>query len=153
MIWNYPGRIRAGHVVTPMVSSYDFLPTILDYLGITARRDPKLPGRSYADLLRGRALNWNNRLFFEYSYMRGLRTENMKYVECAKGLPSELYDLEADPGETENVIRDAAYAKSLASMRADLGRFFQERGAPPLEAWRSTTKQNLHVYPQIKAGK
>ncbi len=153
MIWNQPGRIRSGHVVTPMVSSYDFFPTILDYLGLPPHNDPKLPGRSYAGILRGRNVNWSNRLFFEYSYMRGVRTENMKYIERTKDWPSEMYDLEADPGETENVIRDASYAKVLAGMRTDLARFFQDRGAPPIESWRSTTKQILPPSQPRKAAK
>ena len=98
MIWNHPGRIRSGHVVTPMVSSYDFFPTILDYLGYAPRRDPKLAGRSYADFLRGRAPNWNNRLFFEYSYMRGMRTENLKYIERTKGLAERALRSGIRPG-------------------------------------------------------
>jgi arylsulfatase A-like enzyme len=146
MIWNHQGHIRSGHVVTPMVASYDFFPTILDYLGLPPHRDPKLAGRSYADFLRGRPANWNNRLFFEYSYMRGVRTESLKYVERTKDLPSELYDLEADPGESENVIRDAGYAKALGGLRAEMTKFFQDRGAPALADWRNTTKQNLPEY-------
>ena len=146
MIWNHPGRIRGGHVVTPMVSSYDYFPTILDYLGLPPRREARLPGRSYADFLRGRTPNWTNRLYFEYSYLRGVRTENMKYIERTRNWPSELFDLEADPGETENVIADSDYTKVLASLRADMGRFFQERGAPRLEDWRTTTKQIMPEY-------
>jgi arylsulfatase A-like enzyme len=153
MIWNLRGRIRAGHVVTPMVSNYDFFPTILDYLGYGQARDPRLAGRSYADFLRGRALNWNNRIFFEYSYTRGIRTETMKYVERSKEWPSELYDLEADPGEAENVIRDTRYAKTLAAMRADLAQFFHNRSAPAIDDWRSSTHQNLPVYLQRRAAK
>ena len=80
--------------------------------------------------------------------MRGLRTEKMKYIERSKDWPSELYDLEADPGETDNVIREASYAKTLASMRADLTRFFQERGAPAIDDWRSSTKQKIPEYPR-----
>ena len=153
LIWNHRGHIRAGHVVTPMVSSYDFFPTILDYLGVPPYRDSRLPGRSYADFLRGRSVNWTNRLFFEYAYVRGLRTENMKYLERTKEWPTELYDLEADPGETENVIKDGAYGKVLASMRGDLARFYQDHGAPAIENWRSTTKQNLPNYAPHKAAK
>ena len=112
-----------------------------------------LPGRSFADILRGRTVNWTSRAFFEYSYVRGLRTENMKLIQRSRQWPSELYDLEADPGETENVIGDGSYAKVLASMRGDLDRFFQERSAPSIEDWRSTTKQILPVYPPHKSGK
>src|SRR5581483_1373460 len=153
MIWNHPGHIRSGHVVTPMVASYDFFPTILDYLGLPPHHDPKLAGRSYASFLRGRPPNWSNRLYFEYSYMRGVRTETLKYIERTKDWPSELYDLEADPGESENVIRDAGYTKALAALRAEMGKFFQDRGAPPLADWRNTTKQNLPIYSLRKAAK
>jgi arylsulfatase A-like enzyme len=133
-------------VVTPMVASYDFFPTILDYLGLPPYRDPKLAGRSYAEFLRGRPPNWSNRLFFEYSYMRGVRTESLKYIERTKDWPSELYDLENDPGETENVIKDAGYTKSLMTLRAEMAKFFQDRGAPPLADWHNTTRQNLPAY-------
>jgi arylsulfatase A-like enzyme len=41
LIWNQPGRIAAGQVLSPLVSSYDFFPTILDYLVVNAPpRDP-----------------------------------------------------------------------------------------------------------------
>ena len=67
LIWNHPGRIRPGQTPTPMVSSYDFLPTILDYLGVDAPPDPKRVGQSYAPFLRGHNPSWRNRLYFEYS--------------------------------------------------------------------------------------
>ena len=131
MIWNlrpYSLRPRGD----PDGVELRFLPDDSGLPGRAAARDPKLAGRSYADFLRGRRLNWSNRLFFEYSYMRGVRTENLKYVERTKEWPSELYDLEADPGESENVIHDAGYAKVLASLRARTRPFFQDRGAPAL---------------------
>jgi choline-sulfatase len=146
MIWNHPGRIRGGGTIPAMISSYDFFPTILDYLGLPPHKDPKLPGHSYAGLLTGRDRRWKNRLYFEYAYMRGLRTENLKYIQRTKDWPSELYDLESDPGEKRNVIEDPAYAKVLATLRSELAAFFEDRGAPPLEGWQSTTRQKLPVY-------
>ncbi|MGH9662074.1 MAG: sulfatase family protein [Bryobacteraceae bacterium] len=146
MIWHHPGRIQPATVVSSMVSSYDFFPTILDYLGLPPHRDAKLVGRSYADFLRGRAPRWRERLYFEYSYVRGVRTQNTKYVERTKEWPSELYDLEADPGETRNLIAEPSQAKRLAELRADLAGFFRKAGAPALVDWRSTTRQNLNVY-------
>ena len=148
LIWNHPGRIRAGITPPPMVSSYDFFPTILEYLGIATPRDPKRAGRSYAGFLTGRNPSWRNRLYYEYSFVRAVRTENLKYVERTKEWPSELYDLEADPGETRNVFGEAAYRRQLEGLRADLAGFFRRTGAPPIDEWRSTTHQELTIYGQ-----
>lgn len=152
LIWNHPGRIRAGRVISSMVSAYDFFPTILEYLGVPAPKDARRPGRSYAPLLRGERPEWRNRLYFEYAYVRGVRTEHMKYVERTQEWPSELYDLEADPDETRNLIAEPSYESQLKALRADLAGFFRHAGAPPLSEWRSTTTQELHVYPQPQPG-
>lgn len=146
LIWNFPGSIRPGQVLAPMVSSYDFFPSILDYAGIDAPRDSKRVGRSYAPQLRGERPAMLNRLYFEYSFVRAVRTENLKFVQRSKEWPSELYDIEADPGETRNVIDDPSYRKQLGVLRRDLDRFFERAGAPPIDEWRSTTTQNLTVY-------
>jgi arylsulfatase A-like enzyme len=150
LIWNHPARIRAGQVLDAMVSSYDYYPTILEYLGLPAERGGRRPGRSYAAFLAGRKPDWRNRLYFEYAYVRALRTDNLKYVERTREWPSELFDLEADPGETRNLIADPAYARTLAEVRADLAGFFRERGAPPLEQWRSTIRQKMTEYQRVK---
>ncbi len=146
MIWNHPGEIAPGQTLDPLVSNYDFLPTILDYLGVPAPEDPKRVGRSYAAWLRGERPEWRRRLYFEYCYVRAVRTENLKYIERTREWPSELYDLEADPGEKTNRIDDPAYGRRLAALRKDLEAFFRRAGAPPLEDWKSTTDQQLTVY-------
>jgi arylsulfatase A-like enzyme len=146
LIWNHPERVKSG-VVREMVSSYDYFPTLLEYLGLPAPKPRQpLPGRSYAGLLDGRRVRWNNRLYFEYGYTRAVRTDNLKYVERIREWPSELYDLEADPGEKRNLLDAPGYAKQLATLRADLSGFFARHGAPPLEQWRSTTQQRLTEY-------
>ncbi len=147
LIWSHPGRIPEGLVIREMVSNYDFFPTILEYLGVGAPPDPRRLGRSYASLLAGHKPKWNNRLYFEYAYVRAVRTENLKYVERTPEWPSELYDLEADPRESRNVIADAAYRKILDELRRELAGVFQRIGAPPLAEWRRTTSQNLNLYP------
>jgi arylsulfatase A-like enzyme len=127
-----------------MVSSYDFFPTILNYLGVPAPpTDKRRVGRSYAPFLRGERAAWANRLYFEYAHLRGIRTETLKYLERAEGWPAELYDLETDPHETHNLLQNVAYAERRKMLRSEMREFFANAGAPPLEDWRKTTKQKL----------
>ena len=144
LIWNHPGRIAAGRTPAPMVSSYDYFPTILDYLGVKAAPRPAPRGPQLRAIPRAARLRrWRNRLYFEYAYVRGIRTENLKYIARAGEWPSELFDLEADPRENRNVIDDPVYRKQRDSLRTDLDRFFEAQHLPPIEEWRSTTKQKL----------
>ena len=108
--------------------------------------DPKRPGRSYAGFLRGQTPRWRNRLYFEYSNVRGLLTENLKLIQRTKAFPSEFYDLEADPGETKNVYNDPGHQGQVSDLRTDLESFFRKSGAPELEDWRRTTQQDLTKY-------
>lgn len=141
LIWYHPGRIRSGQVVSAMVSSYDFFPTLLDYLGIDLPADPQRVGRSYAGFLRGESPTWQNELYFEYGYTRAIQTVNLKYIERSEGWPNELFDLEADPGETVNRVGAPEYREQVRQLRLRLHRFFDAAGAPLLENWRSTTRQ------------
>jgi arylsulfatase A-like enzyme len=146
MIWNHPSAIAPGQTITAMVSSYDLFPTMLDYTGLAAPADPRRVGRSYAAFLRGRKPRWEEKLFFEYSYSRGMRTPTRKLILRAEGFSNEFYDLEKDPGETTNKIDDPAFSREIASMRAEMEKWFTKAGAPKLDAWRGTTKQNLTPY-------
>lgn len=148
LIWSHPDRIREGLLIREMVSHYDFLPSILEYLGVGAEPDSRRLGRSYVPLLAGQKTTWRNRLYFEYAYVRAVRTETLKYVERTEEWPSELYDLDADPGESRNVIADAHYRKALEELRRELAEVFRRLGAPPPAEWRATTTQNLPVYPR-----
>ena len=94
LIWSHAGRIPGGKRVSAMVSSYDFFPTLLDYLGIETAADPQRLGRSYAPFLRGETPEWTNELYFEFGYVRSIRTETLKYVERGDGWGGELFDLE-----------------------------------------------------------
>ena len=151
LIWNLPSRMGAGKRVAPMVSSYDYFPTLLDFLGIPVERDAKRIGRSYAPFLRGENPRWRNRLYFEYAYVRGIRTENLKYVERGTGWPSEMFDLEADPGEERNVIDDGSHRRQRDALRGELDEFFEGYGAPPIDRWQETTKQRLPAEHRVKA--
>ncbi|MCL4841872.1 MAG: sulfatase-like hydrolase/transferase [Bryobacteraceae bacterium] len=141
LIWAHPGKIAAGRVESTMVSSYDFLATLLDYLGIA--NPHQTAGLSYADLLRGRRPSWQrDTLFFEYSGLRGLRTERWKYLERDTG-EQELYDLREDAHEERNLASKSA---QTAPFSRTLTQWFARQDAPPLKDWRSSTTQTLTSY-------
>jgi len=147
LIWWRPGRVPAGVRAGQFVANYDFFPTLLDYLGLSAPADPRRVGRSYAPLLRGEPLpGWVNRVFFEYAYMRGVRTETEKYLERTPDWPGEYYDLAQDPGERRNLFDDPARAPRRAELAALVAAHFAGLGAPPLAEWRTTTQQRLPFY-------
>jgi arylsulfatase A-like enzyme len=139
LIWNHPGTIPAGRTPDPLVSSYDYFPTILDYLGISTSKHPERVGQSYAGFVRGQKPAWRDRLYFEYAYVRGIRTRNLKYIERAEGWPTELFDLEADPGESHNAADDPAYRAQREAFHKELTRSF----SIPIEDWRKSTRQKL----------
>ena len=146
LIWHHSAGLPGARTVDGMVSSYDFFPSLLSYLGFKAPEDTRRPGRSYLPLMRGQRIAWRDRLYFEYAYVRSVRTARRKYVERVDDWPSELWDLEKDPGETANLINDPSRGRERAELKKDMNGFFERLGAPPLEQWRSTTKQNLTVY-------
>ncbi len=141
LVWSHPGRIRAGATTAEMVSNYDFFPTLVNYLGLSATPDSGRVGMSYKRVLEGQRSRGPRDLYFEYSYVRALRGERYKYVERTAEYPSELYDLQADPDETRS-LDDAG---RRAEMAAQLAEYFRRTGAPQLNEWRSTTSQKLPV--------
>ncbi len=47
------------------------------------------------------------------------------------------------PRNSETAV---AYAKQISALDQEMGDWFKRAGAPELEAWRGTTKQNLTKY-------
>ena len=88
------------------------------------------PGRSYAGFLSGARPQWRDRLYFEYEYVRGIRTENLKYIERTKEWPSELFDLGVrSRRNTQRHQRSAAQKTARHSARRVESVFQRERRA------------------------
>ena len=50
---SHPGRIPEGRVTDAMMTGYDFMPTLLDYLDLPAPDGDDRPGRSYRPVFDG----------------------------------------------------------------------------------------------------
>jgi tetratricopeptide (TPR) repeat protein len=109
--------------------------TLLDAAGVPS----SLPGRSLLPLARGTAEaaeplyaeTLAPRLDFGWSELRSWRDGRYKYIRAPR---AELYDLDADPGETHDLAREQprqAAALEAALARASAGRDAMARAARP----------------------
>jgi arylsulfatase A-like enzyme len=146
-VMRYPKEIPAGTVAKDMMLNVDFAPTWLDYAGIEIPE--YMQGRSFRDNVRGDTPDdWRQGMYYRYWMHRshhnvyahyGIRTHRYKliyYYADACGQPNtidepgkqewELFDLEADPRELNNVYRDPAYADVVRELKDELHRLQAE---------------------------
>jgi len=126
-----PG-VKAGTRLDGVARTIDLLPTILQ---LTASPPPSgtVAGRSLAAALRGDGRLPDDPAFaesllplthFGWSDLRVVRDGRWKYILAPR---PELYDLDRDPGERQNVV--AAETARAAAMRAGLTARLQEESA------------------------
>ncbi len=125
-IISQPGTIAEGVVCDALLSGYDFMPTLLDYLGYANPAAATLPGRSFAPLLRGEVAEEQEQIvvYDEYGPVRMVRTREWKYIHRYPYGPHELYDLVNDPDERRNLVEEIAHADQLVAMRSRLEEWF-----------------------------
>jgi arylsulfatase A-like enzyme len=132
LIYWYPGHIGAAKRSNILISNYDFLPTVLDYLGLTEKtpQKPQLPGHSYSATLNGKQQPGDDAVFFEFENTRSVRTNTWKYVGRFPDGPNELYDLTRDPNERSNLVDHPEFAARRKELRGQLDAFFDRYADP-----------------------
>jgi N-acetylglucosamine-6-sulfatase len=138
LVIRFPRVAPAGSTPAQLVQVIDLAPTILDLAGVadTVLRQ----GASLVPLLTGSATSWRRSVLLEYYSDRvfprmlnmayqAVRTEQHKYINYLE-LPGmdELYDLETDPFELENLIGTPAGDRLLPVLQAELTRLQRETG-------------------------
>jgi N-acetylglucosamine-6-sulfatase len=138
LIVRFPRVARAGATPAELVQIIDLAPTILELAGV---KDP-VPrhGRSLVPLLEGRTVTWRSSILIEYytdtvfprtltMEYQAVRTGRHKYINYVElqGM-DELYDLETDPYELNNLIGTDAGRRLLPQLQAELGRLQRETG-------------------------
>lgn len=146
LIFRQPGKIPAGRRQAMMINQFDVFPTVLDYVGLGELSIDNSPGESFAPALRGEAMDWQDEVFFEYITTRVIQTPQWKFTKRFIDSPNELYDMAADPGETRNLIDDAAYAPVIEQLDARLGEFFTTYADPEFDPWNGGTGKALLFY-------
>jgi N-acetylglucosamine-6-sulfatase len=132
LLLRYPPLIKAGTVLDPFVLTVDIAPTLLDVAG--APVPGNLHGQSLLPLLRGERKSLRDAFLIEYFSdkvfprmdrmgYQAVRTARWKYIHYTD-LPDvdELYDLETDPNEMKNRIRDPGAQPVLKELQEELQR-------------------------------
>jgi arylsulfatase A-like enzyme len=123
-----PGVTQGGEVNLELLSHYDVMPTLLDYLNLDTSSNEILPGKSFAPLLKGSDLDGSREsvvICDEYGPNRMLRTREWKYIQRYPNGPDELYDLVNDPQERINLTDDVEFKNRQQSMSKELEEWFQ----------------------------
>jgi N-acetylglucosamine-6-sulfatase len=131
-----PSMIDRGMKVEQVVQNVDIAPTILDMAGVD--KPDHFQGASFLPLLRKQQISWRDRAFYEYYWeydfpqtpsMFAVRTNRYKYI-YNYGIwdTNELYDLEADPYEMNNLIRKPEHAQKALEFRKEIFDWLEETG-------------------------
>jgi N-acetylglucosamine-6-sulfatase len=138
MLAHCPEIIKPGSVVEGVVANIDIASTVLEAGGLKSAE--QFDGASFLGLLTGdtKLSDWRDFLLYEYYWefnfphtptIFALRGNQYKFVEYW-GIwdTDELYDLQADPQETNNLIRSPEHQKVVREMRQALYNQLQETG-------------------------
>ena len=117
MIVRWPGNVESGSLCSEPLAFWDMLPTLAELAGTTPPDD--LDGISFLPSLRGKVQHYHEYLYWE-DYDSGIlcavRKGNWKAVRLDPDWSSELYDLELDPGECNNLA--SRYPEILDDLKA-----------------------------------
>lgn len=139
LIVRYPGKIKPASVSYDLAVNIDFAPTILDLAGISIPED--MQGKSLKNILYGEhPEDWRTGMYYHYwqhllhrdvAAHYGIRTKNYKliyYYGLNLGQTDypptdpewELFDLQKDPSEMNNVYNNPDYQDIIIELKKEL---------------------------------
>jgi len=128
---SWPGYLPEGQRISSITSNVDITATILDLAGVSPE-EWKLDGDSLLPLIDGDAPGWKDEAFVEHlahgtDRPRGMIRSGKYKLSYNHGIPPEfeMYDLEADPGEFDNIAEDPDLREARNSL---LGRILEKWG-------------------------
>ena len=125
----YPERIKAGSVNEDIITNIDFAPTLLELAGITTTQ--KMQGISFVPVLDGNTPNdWQDAMYYHYYEFPfwhhvqphyGIRTQKYTLAHFYYNIDVwELYDLEKDPSQMNNIYEDPNYNTVVTELKVKL---------------------------------
>lgn len=140
LLIRYPDGIERRVDKEHLILNVDLAPTILEMAGLPV--PASMQGRSLKDILQGkRVSDWRDSFYYHYyeypavhSVRRhyGVRTSSFKLMHFYYDIDCwELYDLQADPQEVNNVFNHPDYQKVQIDLMRELNRLRAELAIKP----------------------
>ena len=136
MLMQCPELFKGGTVVEEVVANIDIAPTVFEAMGL--QKPPHMDGQSFLALGKGEKIPWRDYFLYVYYWEKNfphsptvfsLRGDRYKYITYY-GLwdTDELYDLQEDPGETNNLLHDPKFTATAEQMETRLYEMMDELG-------------------------
>lgn len=140
LLVRYPKLVKAGSETNKMALNLDFAETMLEIAGVEVPSD--MQGRSLLPVLKGEEPeNWRDSIYYHYyeypgyHYVKrhyGIRTERYKLIRYYHDIEAwELYDLQEDPSELNNLYGVAGYEGLFESLKVKLSELQASYGDSP----------------------
>ena len=142
LVMRLPDGLDARGDIPQLVQNIDYAPTFLDIAGAPIPDD--IQGVSLLPLLKGeKPDNWRKSLYYHfYEYPAehmvkrhyGVRTDRWKLIHFYNDIDEwELYDLQSDPHEMDNLYGKPGYEEVTAQLKEELKRL-QDQYQDPIES-------------------
>jgi N-acetylglucosamine-6-sulfatase len=161
MLMQCPELFRGGTVVSQVVANIDIAPTIFEAAGL--QTPEYMDGQSILQLAQGKDIPWRDYFLYVYYWEKNfpqsptvfsLRGDRYKYTTYY-GLwdTDELYDIQADPTESDNLIASPDHQQIARQMEDELYARLAEVGGMeiPLNQPRGRS-QNLRLQGRAAPG-
>jgi len=133
-IVRWPGVVASGSTCTTPIISMDYFPTLLEAAGKSPGGQTSIDGVSLVLLLRGKSIP-KRTLYWDYPHYgnqggapaSAVRDGKWKLIEWRDGGALELYDLDSDPSERQNLAK--TQAEVAARLKGALAKWRQDVGA------------------------
>ncbi|MDA2929653.1 arylsulfatase [Acidobacteria bacterium AH-259-O06] len=154
---HWPAQLTAGVTSDRVAAHYDVLPTVLEATGTAKPADLQLDGRSFFPLLKGQEVSWPDRTIYVQWHRGDVPVRYRKFAaveqqykllhpdfnsETPPAEPAfELYDLQDDPGEKNNLA--VTKPEIVARMQGEYDAWFDNVGS---------TRPDNYAPPRIQIG-
>lgn len=150
----WPGVVKPGTTSDGMILNVDFAPTIMAAAGLEVPSD--MQGRRFLPLFKGNIpSDWRKSMYYRYYYSHfeteshyGVRTYQHKLIYFDRINQWELYDLEKDPHEMNNVYDDPEYKQVVKELKQELKRRQTELGDDPADIGNNPNLGELSPQPR-----